>query len=526
MKRTIHTRTVFQLSVNDDDDLIFETLYDDCEVYCGDVALADIFGGDDDSGEVNYTDEEIAILQNQLSNMEGASEIFWGSQLPIDLLSMNYALQNMPAIQEYVTAQLGSATNTLHLSDALNTSMAAAAQANIDNQQAQIATDTQQTLGMYNAANDIMGLGIGYAQDLYNSSSEMASDLYDTNMAYGENLYNTSMGYANDTYATGMGMATDLYGAGMQASADTAATAAGLYDNYSDLNSQFLQKLSEYDANANALRKEKLDMLSADYNGVMGLANADVTQAYKTAKDSLEREQARYGYNPSSGVTNEQDRLYSMSQAKDTALARQQARFAESDRVETGNLERAKLNWDKDLNLLQADSANNATLGQYATNTLNAAGSTLANANDTLVNSGAAAGSILGQTGSAVSNYLSNAAQASNFFNNAGDAATIQNQAASGVSSLLNSASNAGSLVSSAPITATDYTNMLNGNWGTYTGQANYQLPASTDYGNLMMGLGNTASNNNLGTQPTSSGSAWPALIGGASTLGAAWLLS
>ena len=480
----VHTHTIFQLDISDDDALLFTTLHDDSYEYSGDVALAgDLFGGDDDDNEVSYSDEEKAIMKQTLLGMQLSSELFQQYQLPLDLLNLQANMDLMPDIKNYISAQIGDATTDLGLNRQIKNESAAAALANIRHQQDQIKADTAQSQRMYDAANKLVDYSMSSAKDLYANS----------------------MGKADDIYSTGMGLMNDVYSKGIEAAADTKATAKDLYANYGDLNARFLAELDKYNEQSDKLSREKLDMLTADYGGVMGLANADVTQSYKNAKDALEREQARYGYSPTSGVANEQDRLLALSQARDTALARQQARFGEENRVETGNLERTKLNWNKDLDLLSKNTANNTALGALTSSTLEGANSLLANSNNTLLGAGSTAGSILGATGNATSNLIGNAASSSNFLSNAAQA---------------------GNLVNAAPITAKDYTSMINGNWGVNTGQPQYNLPGGTDFANLMLGSTNAANSNNLGVQNQSSGSMWPALIGAGSTLGAAWLMS
>lgn len=68
-----------------------------------------------------------------------------------------------------------------------------------------------------------------------------------------------------------------------------------------------------------------------DYETAMGMASADVAQAYKTATGSLSRSAARMGMNPNSGAFAKQMANVAKNQAKDLAGARTSARVQEKN---------------------------------------------------------------------------------------------------------------------------------------------------------------------------------------------------
>lgn len=113
-----------------------------------------------------------------------------------------------------------------------------------------------------------------------------------------------------------------------------------------------VKRTSMYDGMEQRLAGERLGMLTADIPGVMGKATSDVAQSYAQNKDTLARDQARMGFNPTSGVASEQSRLTGLDFAKSRGLARQTARDAEIARVENANLARTQANWAKDTALL------------------------------------------------------------------------------------------------------------------------------------------------------------------------------
>jgi hypothetical protein len=114
------------------------------------------------------------------------------------------------------------------------------------------------------------------------------------------------------------------------------------------------ERIDRYDQVESQLVNERLGMLSADVNGAMGKATADVAQSYATQRDALAREQGRLGITPGSGLASESSRLTGLDAAKTNALARQTARDAETTRVENANVQRAAANWSKDANVLNS----------------------------------------------------------------------------------------------------------------------------------------------------------------------------
>lgn len=124
-----------------------------------------------------------------------------------------------------------------------------------------------------------------------------------------------------------------------------------------------MKSQGRYDTAEEKLANERLDMLNADVNGVMGKATSDVAQAYGTQRDALSRDQARLGVAPGSGVAAEQTRKSALDFAKTSALARTAARDTEIKRVDDANLDRSKANWSKDISLIQGgrSSVQNST---------------------------------------------------------------------------------------------------------------------------------------------------------------------
>lgn len=135
------------------------------------------------------------------------------------------------------------------------------------------------------------------------------------------------------------------------------------YDNA--MNSQ-----DRYNTAEERLAGERLGLLTADINGVMGKATSDVAQAYATQRDALARNQARLGISPTSGMASEQNRQSALDFAKASAFGRSTARDTEIKRVDDANLERSKANWSKDISLIQGGRASIQNSQNY-TNMLN-----------------------------------------------------------------------------------------------------------------------------------------------------------
>lgn len=126
------------------------------------------------------------------------------------------------------------------------------------------------------------------------------------------------------------------------------------------------ERLDRYSQVEGQLASERLGMLSADVNGVMGRATSDVAQAYGTQRDALAREQARVGVSPTSGAANESSRLTALDFAKTNALGRETARNNELTRVENANVQRAAANWSKDTSLLNGGRSTMTTAKDYS----------------------------------------------------------------------------------------------------------------------------------------------------------------
>lgn len=126
------------------------------------------------------------------------------------------------------------------------------------------------------------------------------------------------------------------------------------------------ERMERYSQVEGQLASERLGMLSADVNGVMGRATSDVAQAYGTQRDALAREQARIGVSPTSGAASESSRLTALDFAKTNALGREVARNNELTRVENANVQRASANWSKDTALLNGGRSTMTTAKDYS----------------------------------------------------------------------------------------------------------------------------------------------------------------
>jgi hypothetical protein len=125
-------------------------------------------------------------------------------------------------------------------------------------------------------------------------------------------------------------------------------------------------RMDRYNQVEGSLVNERLGMLSADTQGVMGKATSDVAQAYGQQRAALARDQSRLGIAPGSGAATESSRLSALDAAKANALTRETARNNELTRVEAANTTRTGLNWQKDSSLLNGGRASMMSATDYS----------------------------------------------------------------------------------------------------------------------------------------------------------------
>jgi hypothetical protein len=259
------------------------------------------------------------------------------------------------------------------------------------------------------------------------------------------------------------------------------------------------------------LSAEKLAMLNADLAGVSGRASADSQQTYAQMRDALAREQSRLGVNPSSGAAMESSRLTGLDFAKTNALGRERARAMEQQRVEEANLGRTQANWGKDLSLIGQRNSAAGLAGNIATSMYGLQGSMATSAANTLRD---APGSAMAFNANNVraADLLNNnlrSLQTQGYGVNAMDLARTRTQA-------------------TAPISARDFSGMLNGGYGVMNGYQGYStVPQGTDFGSMSINANNSAANGPQGVYvPGSSNNFASSALGAAGTLGAAWLMT
>ena len=466
-------------------------LTDECvfEEYTGDVAMCFESGGDGGSYEIS--DEEKAILQSLTDNMEFFQQLYQTEQLPYDLSILQGNMALFPEYFGYTQSQLEDAQTDLALNREIKDMVADKTQRDIQRQDA--LSDLEFQRAAYN--DDLIQSEIE-RNDVYNDFIDQQMDWassYNDYAQYEMEQAKANQAKADAHYDAMVGKSDEL----SDLSSDLLGKADGAYGDYASV-------IMQNDAAMQRLEGEKLGMLDADLEGVAGRASADAYHSYETSRDALNREQARLGVNPSSGVAMEQDRLQAMDYAKANALNRTAARDAETTYVENANLERAKANWTKDLGVI---GERNNSLGSLSS----LASGLYGNATQSAIGSA----ETLAQAPGSAMEFTKNNVSSSDLLGNSLASKDMNNYM-----------TKSGDLLPYS-VTAKDYSAMLNGGYGVMNGyQGVGSLTGGTDFASASSAAGQSAANGPQGVYvPGGNNNVLGSALGAAGTLGAAWLM-
>lgn len=467
-------------------------LTDECvfEEYTGDVAMCFDSGGD--GGGYEISDEEKAILKSLTNNMEFFQQLYQSEQLPYDLSILQGNTALFPEYFGYTKAQLEDAQTDLALNREIKN---------------MVADKTQRDVQRQDALSDLEFQRAAYNDDLIKREikrNNVYNDFIDKQMDWASS-YNDYAQYEIEQAKANQAKADAHYNAMVGKSDELSGLSSDFLNKADSAYSQFGVNAAQNKLSMNNLEGEKLAMLEADLEGVAGRASADAYHSYETSRDALNREQARLGVNPSSGVAMEQDRLQAMDYAKANALNRTAARDAENTYVENANLERAKANWTKDLGVIGARNDSMSVLGNMASNLYGNSASTALGSAETLA-----------QAPGSAAEFTKNNVRSSDLLGNSLASKDMNNYM-----------TKSGDLLPYS-VTAKDYSAMLNGGYGAMNGyQGVGSLTGGTDFASASSAAGQSAASGPQGVYvPGGNNNVLGSALGAAGTLGAAWLMS